>query len=176
MTPTTIIHRSQTITILLALSAFVGIAPFALAESIEARVSRPFSGACQTRFEVLSPPNTFPLQLHIDSHCLFSQFCLTTGSTSQTVMAPGPPIGQTLPLLISNTTTYRAANGDLLNAVFVGGGTLDLVTGDVAFSGKETFTGGTERFAGASGSDSLEGSASNATNTGEFTVRGTLTY
>jgi len=91
-------------------------------------------------------------------------------------MAPGPPIGQTLPLLISNTTTYRAANGDLLNAVFVGGGTLDLVTGDVAFSGKETFTGGTERFAGASGSDSLEGSASNATNTGEFTVRGTLTY
>ena len=50
-----------------------------------------------------------------------------------------PSNWQTLPLLISNTTTYRAANGDLLNAVFVGGGTLDLVTGDVAFSRKEMF-------------------------------------
>ena len=176
MTPNTIIHRSSVITMLLALATIAVIATFAWAKPIESRVSLPFSGACQTRFQVLSPPNIFPLQLHIVSHCLFSHLGLTTGSTSQTVTAPGPPIGQTLPLLISNTTTYRAANGDLLNAVFVGGGTLDLVTGDVAFSGKETFNGGTGRFAGASGSDSLEGSASNATNTGEFTVRGTLTF
>lgn len=62
---------------------------------------------------------------------------LTVGSTSQTVMPAGSQVGQTLPLLISNSTTYRAANGDLLYAVFVGGGALDLVTGDVRFSGKE---------------------------------------
>ena len=176
MTQNSIIHRTLTITILLALCTFAGSAPFAWAKPMEAGVSRPFSGACETRFEVLSQPNEFPLLLHIDSQCNFSHLGLTTGSTSQTVVPAGPPAGQTLPLLISNMTTYRAANGDQLNAMFVGGGLLDLLTGDVTFSGKETFNGGTGRFAGASGSDSLEGSASNATSTGEFTVRGTLTY
>jgi hypothetical protein len=176
MTPNTIIHRRLTITILFVLSASAGISPFAWSESIEATVSRPFSGACQTRFQVLSPPNTFPVQLHIDTECNFAHLGLTVGSTSQTVVPPGPPVGQTLPVLISNSTTYRAANGDQLYAVFVGGGTIDLVTGDVTFSGKETFNGGTGRFADASGSDSLEGSASTVANTGEFTVRGTLTY
>jgi hypothetical protein len=69
-----------------------------------------------------------------------------------------------------------AANGDLLFALFVGGGLLDLVTGDVTFRGTETFSSGTGRFADASGTDSLEGSASGSASTGEFTVRGTLTY
>jgi hypothetical protein len=176
MKPNTIIHRTLTITIFLGVSAFTGIAPFAWAKPIQAGVSRPFSGGCQTRFEVLSPPNSFPVQLHIGSQCNFSHLGLTIGSSSQTVVPAGAPAGQTLPLLISNMTTYRAANGDQLNAMFVGGGLLDLVTGDVTFSGKETFNGGTGRFAGASGNDSLEGSASNAVSTGEFTVRGTLTY
>src|SRR5215831_10179179 len=173
MTPDTIIRRAPTITLLLALIAFAGIAPLSWAK---ATVSRPFSGACQTRFQVLSLPGTFPLQLHIDSQCNFSHLGLTVGSTSQTVVPAGSQVGQTLPLLISNSTTYRAANGDLLYAVFVGGGALDLVTGDVTFSGKEIFNGGTGRFADASGGDTLEGSASNANSTGEFTVRGTLNY
>jgi len=171
-----IIQRTLTSTVLLALSVFAGIAPFAWSQSNGTAVSRPFSGACQTRFQVLTPPNTFPLQLHIDSKCNFAHLGLTVGSSSQTVVPPGPPVGQTLPLLISNTTTYRAANGDLLFAVFVGGGLLDLVTGDVTFRGTETFSSGTGRFADASGTDSLEGSASGSASTGEFTVRGTLTY
>src|SRR5215470_9804159 len=126
MKPNTIMHRMLTITIFLAVSAIAGIPPFALARPIDAGVRRPFSGACQTRVEVLSPPDSFPLQLHIDSQCNFSHLGLTTGSSSQTVVPAGPPAGQTLPLLISNMTTYRAANGDQLNAMFVGGGLLDL--------------------------------------------------
>lgn len=174
MTHTTI-HRISTITVLFTLCALAGTASVAHGKPAVG-VSRPFSGACQTRFEVLSQPNTFPLQLHIDTECNFAHLGLTVGSTSQTVVPPGPPVGQKLPILISNTSTYRSANRDLLYALFVGGGTLDLTTGDATFAGKETFNGGTGRFASASGSDSLEGSASTVTNTGEFTVRGTLTY
>ena len=97
MTPNTIIRRAPTITLLLALTAFAGIAPLSWAK---ATVSRPFSGACQTRFQVLSPSDTFPLQLHIDSQCNFAHLGLTVGSTSQTVVPAGSQVGQTLPLLI----------------------------------------------------------------------------
>jgi len=176
MTSNTVNRSLFPIPILLALTVVGGITPGAWAESNGNAVSRPFSSACSTRIEVLSPPNTFPLQLHIDSECKSAHLGLTVGSTSQTVVPASPPIGQTLPLLIWNSTTYRAANGDQLFVIFVGSATADLVTGIVNFRGTETFNGGTGRFAGASGTDSLEGSASNVTNTGEFTTRGTLIY
>src|SRR5262245_29945780 len=94
------IHCRVRTTTLIALGIFAGIAPLALAKSSATAVSRPFSGACQTRFQFLSPPNTFPLQLHIDSQCNITHLGLTTGSTSQTVFPAGPPVGQSLPILI----------------------------------------------------------------------------
>jgi len=42
--------------------------------------------------------------------------------------------------------------------------------------GVESFTGGTGRFAEASGMASVEGTASVATNVGQFTSRGRISY
>jgi hypothetical protein len=53
--------------------------------------------------------------------------------------------------LISGTTTYRAANGDLLYANL--SGTLNVATG--AGTGTDTWIGGTGRFANASGTVDL---------------------
>src|SRR5262245_14641549 len=105
----TVNRRVLVISTLLTIGGLAGITPGARAESTANTVSHPFSSACSTRIEVLSPPNTFPLQLHIDSECKSAHLGLTIGSTSQTVVPASPPIGQTLPLLIWNSTTYRAA-------------------------------------------------------------------
>jgi hypothetical protein len=74
----------------------------------------------------------------------------------------------------SNTTIYTAANGDQLFVTWTGAG---IVNGpDITFSGTETITGGTGRFAGASGSTWVSGTASFATLTGQFTSVGTISY
>jgi hypothetical protein len=46
----------------------------------------------------------------------------------------------------------------------------------VTFSGTETFEGGTGRFAEATGSAAVVGTASLITNTGSYETSGTLTY
>src|SRR5262245_47532340 len=133
MTSKTVNRSRFTISILVTVSFLAGITPAAWAEPNGNAVSRPCPSACSTRIAVLSPRNTFPLQLHIDSECKSAHLGLTIGSTSQTVVPASPPIGQTLPLLIWNSTTYRAANGDQLFVIFVGSATADLVTGIVNF-------------------------------------------
>ena len=55
-------------------------------------------------------------------------------------------------------------------------GTSTSVGPDVTFSGPETYVGGTGRFADASGSAWISGTASFVTNTGRFTAEGTLSY
>lgn len=78
--------------------------------------------------------------------------------------------------LITNSTEYRAAYGDRLLMSFLGTGQLDLATGEVSFVGTETFLGGTGRFANASGSATVQGRASVATNLGSFTSTGRIAY
>jgi hypothetical protein len=79
-------------------------------------------------------------------------------------------------LLITNSTEHRAANGDRLLMSFLGTGQLDPITGEVSFVGTETFQGGTGRFANASGSATVQGQASLATNRGSFTSAGRIAY
>ncbi|MEO7502328.1 MAG: hypothetical protein ABIW94_06795 [Gemmatimonadaceae bacterium] len=72
---------------------------------------------------------------------------------------------------LNNTTTYTAANGDQLTTTFAG---TDPLGGDIEFTGLETYTGGTGRFANATGESFLQGSATGAT--GEFTSKGSITF
>lgn len=106
------------------------------------------------------------LRLHIEYVCQLAHLGRTTAVAEQIVSLTGP--------LASNTTIYTAANGDQLFVTWTGTG---IANGpDNTFSGPETITGGTGRFAGASGSTWVSGTASFATMTGQFTSVGTISY
>jgi hypothetical protein len=53
---------------------------------------------------------------------------------------------------------------------------INVATGDVQYMGTETFQGGTGRFADASGTSQLSGTASLFTETGFYTVNGNISY
>lgn len=132
---------------------------------------RPFDGRCDTAFTFHPLPGDPAnlLRLHIEYVCQLQHLGRTTAVAEQIVTFTGPTSA-----IASNTTTYTAANGDLLFASWtgtsVGGGPV------VTFSGTEVYTGGTGRFADAKGSSLISGTASFATNTGQFTLLGTLSY
>jgi hypothetical protein len=141
------------------------------ASPAEARQDRPYGGRCST---VVTPINES--QLRIAGDCRLTHLGAATADTLQTVMPMGPPMMGMLMLHITNDTTYRAANGDLLTMKFTGHGHLDLATGHVHFMGVESFTGGTGRFAAATGMASVEGHASVVTNVGQFVSKGRISY
>jgi hypothetical protein len=140
--------------------------------SFSASPTRPAGGSCTFASAVLpaepgQPPNV--RRLHIDEECQLMHLGRAIGSAEETAtFTPAGPI-------ITNRTTYTAANGDQLFVTFNGSGTPPQ-NGVVTFSGTETVTGGTGRFAGASGALARTGSVSVLTQTGEFETRGSLSY
>jgi hypothetical protein len=137
--------------------------------------AKPYQGSCSTVVVPVTPPTTVPQELSITYDCTLAHLGRTTATVRQFVTPTGAsPSGVTLSL--TNVTTYTAANGDRLIANFSGSALLDPSTGEVAFVGFETFNGGTGRFAGATGSAQLEGTASIFTNTGLFTTKGRISY
>ena len=128
----------------------------------------PFGGRCETALTVVGGTAT-SVNLHITYVCQLEHLGRATAVAEQVVTFTGPASA-----IASNTTTYTAANGDQLFATWTG--TATSVGPDNTFSGLETYTGGTGRFAGASGSAWIDGTASFATMTGQFTSVGTLTY
>ncbi len=136
-------------------------------------VERPHHGKCDTTFRNAAPGAPFT----IDVTCTLTHLGLTSGSAQQMVIPTGPPLPNgTLPVAISNSATYFAASGEELRATFAGSGIIDLVQASVAFSGTETYDGGTGRFTAASGSAHIVGTASLISNTGAFRVSGVLGY
>ena len=140
-----------------------------------AKPARPYHGTCSTVVLPVTPPSTIPQELAITYDCTLTHLGRTTATVQQFVTPTGgSPSGVTL--LLVNTTTYTAANGDQLRATFNGTALLDPATGEVTFVGIESFNGGTGRFVGATGSAQLEGAASIVTNTGLFTTKGRIAY
>jgi hypothetical protein len=92
----------------------------------------------------------------------------STVSSSQTVdFTKTPPE-------LTGTDEFTAANGDKLYATHSGISGAPDAQGNVTFSGEYIFTGGTGKFQGASGSAAFTGTASLATNKGEFSLRGKI--
>jgi hypothetical protein len=143
--------------------------------TLAAEPERPHRGSCTTVVTPISAPGVFPQELQIASDCRLTHLGRASGQTTQFVTPAGPP-GATIPLLIMNTTVYRAANGDQLYMSFLGTGQLDPVSGEVTFVGTETYQGGTGRFASATGSATAQGSATVFTNIGSFTTEGRIAY
>jgi hypothetical protein len=132
-----------------------------------APVSRPLIGRCET---VITAVPVSPTQVrHLDTGtCWLTHLGRTTVFLSLIIdLANGT--------LVSEVLTYTAANGDVLRATIVGTFT---VTGPttVVFSGSQTFTGGTGRFAQATGSAPFEGTADLATNTSFYSFEGRIAY
>jgi hypothetical protein len=148
---------------------------FVACGAVAADPERPFAGSCSTVVTVLTPPGVFPQELRIDSECLFTHLGHTTGVSMQRVTPTGQA-GVVVTAQLDATTVYTAANGDQLSQSFIGAGTINVQSGDVAFVGTETFAGGTGRFADATGSSDLHGTASIFTNTGFFSTKGRLAY
>ena len=69
-----------------------------------------------------------------------------------------------------------AANGDELHWRYSGGGPLPDANGDSPITGTFVITGGTGRFADASGGGTVEGMASVVTNIASLSYRGSITY
>ena len=137
-----------------------------------AQPARPYQGSCSTVIVPLTDPGPVQ-QLRIDYSCTLAHLGRTSAVANQTVTFAGQSGGSAM-LLVHNTTTYTAANGDQLLATFRGTATLDLATGEVAYTGVELFNGGSGRFANATGSAQLDGTASVFTNRGAFISKGKI--
>ena len=122
-------------------------------------VTRPLSGRCDTAFDPppLPPP---PVLRQVDvGTCQMTHLGRVSFRAVQDIdLASGT---QT-----SVEVTFTAPNGDVLRASSAG---TSVPNGPgVEFSAVMTFTGGTGRFAGATGSARLDGKASFLTNTATF--------
>lgn len=158
---------------LLAAAALVAyVAPLPAA----AGPDRPFGGRCTTIVTPTSDPMVFPQTMDIAYDCTLRHLGRTTGSVTQVVDLISFVSPTVAFVSVVNATDYIAANGDRLEATFVGTGTIDVVAGTVLFNGTETYSGGTGRFADAAGSAALGGTASIFTLQGAFTLSGHLAY
>jgi len=141
--------------------------------SFAATPERPFGGGCAFQSTVLPPEPGQPANVtrfHQDLECRLTHLGLTTGTTLEiaTFTATGP--------VFVTTAAYTAANGDQLFTVQNGTATPP-ANGAINFSFTETVTGGTGRFADASGSFSGAGVVFLATQSGRWEYSGgSLSY
>ena len=144
-------------------------------------VTRPIKGQCDTEITIVSIAPDGRLDLLINYTCQLSHFGRTHNTVVQSVIPTGPPIGGLLPGIVNNTGAYVAANGDRVNSSFTGTGVTNLIDFTAVFEGTETFLpGGTGRFADASGTAHIQGTAVldpiTGTGTAHFTLEGTISY
>ena len=124
-------------------------------------VTRPWEGSCKGTGIIRSDGFT----LDITGTCHLSHLGLTTSVGVEI-------LGATL----SAVHTFTAANGDLLYTTTTGYATLKPDFSGVNFFNIETVTGGTGRFANASGSATRNGSSNFSDGSGTWEIQGTLTY
>jgi hypothetical protein len=136
--------------------------------------SRPVSGTCTLLSVTPLPPApgqpATVTRRHVEWLCQLEHLGRSTASVEETgtFTASGP--------LIAAVITYTAANGDQLVTTFNGTATFPDPNGIVTVTGSETVTGGTGRFAGASGSMLRTASVSVVSLSGRYETHGTLSY
>jgi hypothetical protein len=128
--------------------------------------TRPIGGECNLTFEVLEV--NFPILRQRDyGTCQLSHLGRTGfGGSLEVNLLLGTQTG---------TRTFTAANGDELYAT-VAGTSAPIGPGLIGFSATFTFTGGTGRFANASGSAQGDGVADQTTQTTTVRIEGQISY
>jgi hypothetical protein len=143
-------------------------------------VTRELKGRCETDVTILSIAADGRLELRDEYTCEISHLGLAHNTPLQSVIPTGPPSGGLLPAIVINTGAFVAANGDRVNSSFTGTGVTNLTDFSASFEGTETFLGGTGRFAGATGTAHVEGTAvldpTTGKGKGQFTLTGSITY
>lgn len=143
-------------------------------------VSHPLGGRCDTEVTILDVAPDGRLDLRIEYTCELSHLGLSHNTVLQSVVPSGPPVNGLLPGVVTNTGAYVAANGDRVNSSFSGTGVTNLSDFTATFEGTERFRGGTGRFADATGTAYIKGTAAldpvAGTGTAHFTIEGTITY
>lgn len=128
---------------------------------------RPFKGSCATTFN----PAPFPLPpIHRQTDVGTCQLTLLGRTAFYGVQDINFAAGTQ-----SGTRTLTAANGDALYIAHVGT-SAPAAPGQVAFTAQLTITGGTGRFAGATGSAQATGLATLATTSASITIDGAISY
>jgi hypothetical protein len=127
---------------------------------------RPIKGECSLTVEVLEV--NFPILRQRDyGTCQLSHLGRTGfDGTLEINLLLGTQTG---------TRTFTAANGDELHATVAGTST-PIGPGLIGFSATFTFTGGTGRFAHASGTAQGEGVGNQMTQTSEVRIDGSISY
>jgi hypothetical protein len=155
-----------TVTAPTALDPIASVLVAPAASGNPAAPTRPIEGECNLTFEVLEV--NFPILRQRDygtcqlSHLGRSGFA---GSLEVNLLL-GTQTG---------TRTITAANGDELYAT-VAGTSIPIGPGLIGFSATFTFTGGTGRFANASGSAQGDGVANQMTQTTTVRIEGQISY
>jgi hypothetical protein len=126
-------------------------------------VTRPWEGNCTGTGIIRSDGFT----LDITATCHLSHLGLTTTVEVETISAT---------FGLSAVHTFTAANGDVLYTTTVGQATLKPDFSGVTFSNIETVTGGTGRFANASGTATRNGSTNFSDGSGTWVIQGTIKY
>lgn len=129
---------------------------------------RPIQGSCDAAIiSLVSVPPTTAREV-VTGSCLISHLGKTTFYLQQI-------IDYTTFVGTSEVLTFTAANGDVLRATSITQGT---PTGpaSVSLAGTFVFTGGTGRFANATGQANFTGTADFATGRSQFTMRGGIAY
>lgn len=141
--------------------------PFAPQFAGEGVSLMPFGGSCVTEVTMTGPTTMF-----------FTGTCQLRGIGRVEVLAYQTLTFTETGIVMANTSTYTTPAGDELYGSFAGLGfpDPDAPLSAVVFSGHETYTGGTGRFAGIAGSAHATGGASLATLTGHYTTTGSITF
>jgi hypothetical protein len=154
--------------------------------------ARPFKGDCETTISAVNAPplDSCPVFqaapsafIAIGGQCQLSHLGRSSLQATQQLLfqldSAGHPVivnGQPVVSALRNCSVLTAANGDELRHTTVGDVKPGAGPGTVSFAGTIMFTGGTGRFSAASGSATFDGSASLITNTGAFSMTGSVKY
>ena len=162
---------------LLAVAVAAALSSGPLAARGTAKTDHFFNPSCSTKIEFtgMDGPTTL---LHITGTCWDGALGSLTLDANQRVTPSGPAYmgGVLLPVAVFNVGYYKTGSGEQLNATFTGGGVINLVTGDVDFSGQHRFLGGTGQFVNATGIASVSGEANQIEKTGYYYAYGYVGY
>jgi hypothetical protein len=139
-----------------------------VAAGAQAGESVPLIGRFDTSFTLT--PTSIPGVFTVD----FSGSGEVSHMGRTTVASPMTVDFRSSPNPMAGPVVFTAASGDELHASLSGLGSPADASGNTAFTGTLTFTGGTGRFSGASGHAAFSGAANVVSLKGAFTFSGTL--
>lgn len=136
-----------------------------------AQETRPQKATC-----VALPDDPLSPNVHAIGACQTTHLGRDRFESSHTVIPIGlPDANGVVPIaVVGGTGNHVAANGDELHSAYEGTGRVSLVTGHIEFDLQGRYTGGTGRFAGASGMTRISGVVEDGV--ARFTEEGSITY